>query len=236
MKRLIWVVLLPFIVNSSCDKKTFEEDVQKPSSSSLKNSDLFGVWTDPSNKLYYITFYPDGSFTYCFNDKMVGTGNYSLENDSVILSNTFTYNTDNLKIAINSNKMTLSGNVMDFRRNIKTINISYVYSSTEDYSPSIAGISKSASGGLNAYYSNCTEKIEFISDKNFIYEYSGKSKKTGRYETIKQHMWRYVYRKPYTYGLKLNDICESVEIYDFPFVYTKDYGLLDLDLNQFRIQ
>ena len=80
------------------------------------------------------------------------------------------------------------------------------------------------------------EEINFISDVIFEYKYTGRKKGTLDYKTISHYTWRYVYRKPYTYGIQINSENANVEIFDFPFIYEPNWGTLELKLDDFRVQ
>ena len=50
----------------------------------LKTSDLNGVWSvSGSNGIYFIAFTETGHYSLCFNDKLMGAGTYSLDQEHV---------------------------------------------------------------------------------------------------------------------------------------------------------
>lgn len=219
----------------SCENNEEDEDLTQPSVPTLQISDICGIWVDSSNSLYYIAIYPSGKYTYCFNNRLIGSGRCSLSDNSLYLNDEYTYASDVVTINKSNNKLILYGSVTNTDFSKEYISGQFIYSS-ESLSPSIVGARSTSTGGLNQYYDNLYKEISFISDVIFQYVYTGRNKSTLQYKTIAQYTWRYVYRKPYTYGVKLNNGDNVVEIYDFPFVYTPGWGALNLNLDDFIVE
>lgn len=222
----------------SCGKTEEDEEVTPPSEPTLELSDICGVWTKSNNSLYYIAIYPNGKYSYCFNNRTISSGICSLSDNTLYLTDEYTFVSDQVTVKKNANELSLSGYITNIYSAKEIITHPFIHSS-ESLSPSIAGIRKTSSGGLNMYYDNLKEEIAFLTDVIFRYEYSGRHKSTHQYKTISQYTWRYVYRKPYTYGIKINTANNennTVEIYDFPFIYNPDWGTLDLGLDGFIIE
>ena len=228
---LVMISLFGFI---SCTEDEDNEDFSQPTTPTLQLSDICGVWVNPSNSLYYIAIYPSGKYTYCFNNELIGSGKCSLNDNTLCLNDDYTYKSDLITVNMSENKLTLYGNVTKINLTKEYISQQFIYSS-ESLSPSIIGVKETSTGGLNKYYNNLYTEISFISDLIFEYVYTGRHRNTYQYKTIAHYIWRYVYREPYTYGIKLNQGDGLVEIYDFSFTYSEFWGL-DLNLEQFRVQ
>lgn len=239
--RKCWLVLMLAIglftnfTLISCANDDENEELSKPNEPTLELSDISGVWVNPSNSLYYIAIYPSGKYTYCFNNRLIGSGRCSLDNKTLYLYDEYTYASDKVCIDKMNNKLTVYGNVTNMKSSKEYVSNQFIYSS-ESLSPSIAGVKKTSTGGLNYYYDNLNKEISFISDMVFQYVYTGRNKYSNQYKTITHYTWRYVYRKPYTYGIKLNQEDYVVEIFDFPFTYTTGWGTLDLDPDDFIVE
>ena len=237
MKNFLFL-FISFLCFCSCEKNVTSNDYKKPENTiqTTKYEDICGVWVDSKNELYYIAIYPNGRYTYCINDQLIGSGNCTLTKNRLTLNNGYTYASDVITITKSGTQITLNGYISNNESQKINISKSFAFKKDEELSPSAAGISKTSTGGLNYYYDNLKTEITFTSDYILKYKYTGRSKSTREYKTIKEYTWHYVYRKPYTYGIKFNGGSGLVEIYDFPFVYTPNWGTLDLYLDSFRIQ
>ena len=235
MKKIInFIFILPLMLLCSCgggNEENLEQDIP-----TLQLKDICGVWVDSSNKLYYISINQNGRYTYCLNDKLIGSGKCTLEKNTLVLNDDYVYSSDLITINKLNNKLSMQGKVSKMNSSKESINKQFVLSESEQYSPSISGVNKTATGGLNKYYDNLKQEINFISDVIFEYKYTGRKKGTLDYKTISQYTWRYVYRKPYTYGIQINSENANVEIFDFPFIYEPNWVPLWLDLDDFRVQ
>ena len=236
MKHIHYVVLLTTLFFCvSCDpfeKETEVNSTEKPETPTLSLKDISGVWVDPANEWYYISIYPSGRYTYCFNEKLIGSGTCELENDQLTLHNNYTYSSDVVKISLNLGQLQIKGEVSDWNLN-KTSVFQEFDLSKEEFSQSVVGANISASGGVYKNYDKVKKEITFISDVNFIYESTGKLKTTGEWKTISDKMWYYVYRKPYTYGLRIGGD-NLVEIYKFGFTEEPGYRL-SFNLEDYRV-
>ncbi len=231
---------LAFIVFCGCESDGDSADnnssQKQPDEPSLTLSDIKGVWVDMGNPLYYVAIYSNGRYTFCLNDMLIGSGKCVLEKGTLTFHNEYTYVSDKVAVALLGDRLVVKGQVTDHKQVVHSINKQFQLNSNEQLSPSLAGYSNYWTGGLNVYYDNTRVDLTFTSDYIFVYEHTGRSKKTGQYSTIRYYMWYYVYRKPYTYGFKINEDCPRVEIYDFPFVYDPNAGCIDFRLADYRIQ
>ena len=205
---------------------------EKPETPSLTVDDISGVWVDPSNEWYYISIYPSGRYTYCLNEKLIGSGNYRLDGEKLTLNNNYTYSSDVIDVSVSNGKLTISGEVSDWKSQKTYIHLQFNMTN-EQFSSSVIGSSLSCSGGLNKYYDKVKKEIKFISDVNFTYESIGLLKSTGKWKTLSDITFYYVYRNPYTYGLRIGGD-DEVEIYVFGFT-EKPGDSLSFDLSNFRV-
>lgn len=236
MKLTHYILLLTTLFFGVCcnpmDTGTDMDTPNTPDEPSLSLKDISGVWVDPTNEWYYISIYPSGRYTYCFNEELIGSGTCELENNQLTLHDNYTYSSDIVKISLNNDQLEIEGQVSDWKLN-KTPIFKFFNLSDEKFSQSVIGSSLSASGGLYKDYEKVKKEIKFISDVNFTYESTGKLKSTGEWKTISNKTWYYVYRNPYTYGLRIGGD-NKVEIYEFGFTEEPGYSL-SFDLDDFRI-
>ena len=237
MRHLSYLFVFSLIVcvySCTSEKDTVDETNQE-NTQKLQFSDICGVWVDNNNDLYYIAIYPSGKYSYCFNNKMIGSGVCTLNDNILCLNDEYTNASDNISIQYLNSTLTLSGDITKFNLISEHIYKQFIKSS-ESLSPSVVGKKKTATGGLNMYYDNLRQEISFTSNIIFEFNYTGTSRSTGQYKTISHYTWRYVYRKPYTYGIKINDNNNIVEIYDFPFLYMPNWDALELRIDSFKVQ
>ena len=85
-----------------------------------------------SNGIYFIAFTETGHYSLCFNDKLMGAGTYSLDNNTLTLNNGYLYTKDNLKIEQTDKGLTLSGEMFCFKNtNKQSVNISLTKTNKE---------------------------------------------------------------------------------------------------------
>lgn len=199
MKKILCLLtILPALLFTSCTK---DEDNTKDEIDNiyLSLSDINGVWESDNNSLYFISFTKNGRYSYCFNNQLMGAGSYKLEKNIITLENDYLHTTDIIEAAIVNNKLTLKGDLLQFKQQSKkSINI-ILNKTTENAPQSLVGKKIQFLSGLNVYYDNLSERVVYQTDYIAKYEYDGYSKKTGAYKMIKEYTWFYVYRKPYTY-------------------------------------
>lgn len=215
MKKILCLLtILPALLFTSCTK---DEDNTKDEIDNiyLSLSDINGVWESDSNNLYFISFTKGGRYSFCFNNQLMGAGNYKLEKNIISLENDYLYTTDVIEVAIVNKKLALKGNLYLFKQQDKK-NINLIFDkSTEKTPPSVVGEKRDGGlSGLNAYYENTDVRMVYQTDYIAKYEYDGYSRKNGAYKMIKEHTWFYVYRPPYTYTQITSEKGEVI-IYDF---------------------
>ena len=232
MKQLLRLLLIaPLLLSVGCDPID-SNNVNDEPTPSLTLKDLSGVWVDPSNELYYISIYPSGRYTYCLNDMLIGSGTCVYEDGELTLNNNYTYTSDIIKVSLSNDKLSINGEISDGE--LQKINVNKRFDlSDEELSKSVVGSHISASGGVPKNYEKIKKEITFISDVNFTYESTGKLKTTGEWKTLSSIMWYYVYRTPYTYGLRIGGDNE-VEIYKFGFTEEPGYRL-SFNLEDYRV-
>ena len=239
---LLFLVCL-YACEGEIPESAIEEQPKEEEKTYLQVKDISGVWGSTSNKYGYIAIYPNGRYTCSLNwCTLISSGTYTLDKDVLTLDDGYTYMSSEVKITLSSSgTLTLIGEVYDCDSKPQGIVEHFKLNKDEDLSPSVAGRGYSLrNGGLNAYYTNTLDDISYESDNILKYEYSGEHKNTGKTKIIRSYTWRYVYRKPYTYCYLIDGeysfIAKPVEIYDFGFAYTPNWGTLDFDLDDYRVE
>lgn len=192
-----------------------DEDIDVEVEAYLSMRDIEGVWTLENNDLYFISLSPSGHYSFCFNNEIMGSGTFVLNENNLLFNNGYLYSSDKVNVRKDGNKLSLNGNVTTYLLGKKYVNLKFV-KSTEQISPSVVGkvIPDDDFTGLNEKYKDLETEIIYMTEYVAKYEYTGKSKKTGKRELIKEYVWYYVYREPYTYTQVQNGNGE-VLIYDF---------------------
>ena len=117
---------------------------------------------------YNISINQNGRYTYCLNDKLIGSGKCTLEKNTLVLNDDYVYSSDLITINKLNNKLSMQGKVSKMNSSKESINKQFVLSESEQYSPSISGVNKTATGGLNKYYDNL---LLIIGTPNLVYQF-----------------------------------------------------------------
>ena len=162
----------------------------------LKTSDLIGVWSvSGSNGIYFMAFTETGHYSLCFNDKLMGAGSFSLDSNTLTLNNGYLFTKDILKIDKVDNRLTLSGEMLDFMSsNKQSVNVSLIKTNKEIPLPKTGETFKI--WGLNAHYGDVVTKIQYQSEYLIKYQYC---KDNSLQQVIEDSMWFYVYCDGMTY-------------------------------------
>lgn len=221
----------PTINNS---EETTEETTEE---TYLQIEDICGVWENTQNNMYYLAIYPNGRYTFCLSDELIGSGFYILDKNTLTLNDGYFYTSNDIKLEPNNGFLNITGNITNINNTNQSIKYKLKYNPSEELSPSIAGRGKTGkSGGISANYSEVINELYFTSDYTFTYKSTGKSKKTGSWKTLVNDTRYYVYRKPYTYCYKLSDSQRTLEIFDFSFLYRDDLSSLGFSIGSYRIK
>lgn len=74
------IALICFTVLTACSEdENLNEQIPDNIESELTISDIKGVWVLKDNPLYFISLSESGFYSFCFNEKLMGGGNYVLE-------------------------------------------------------------------------------------------------------------------------------------------------------------
>lgn len=227
----------------SCDKnESTDSNEQTTPENTLTLKDISGVWTLSENDIYFLALYPSGRYTFCLSDYLIGSGSYYLNGNTLTLNDGYTFRANNLTIKLENDILNIRGDlhgipnpIPGIKEYIKTVSLYLQKENNEDFSKSVAGFSECRdAGGLNAYYSNITNELNFISDYVFKYKSTGKSKQSGKWKTLKDETYYYTYREPYVYCYNVDNNPTEIEIYDFCFLYEQCY-FLGFSMDMFRV-
>jgi len=171
-----------------------EQPQQEPTY--LQESYLQGVWSVyGSFGLYFISFTETGHYSLCFNNKLMGAGTYSLDKNTLTLNNGYLYTKDVLKIEKNDNGLTLSGDMLDFKKSSKQpVNVNLFKTTKEIPIPKTGETFKI--WGLHVTYGSVVTKIQYQSEYLIKYQYC---KDNSLQQVIEEAMWYYVYCDGMTY-------------------------------------
>ena len=204
MRNLFCFLILAIF--SACSKQDdFKSNLDNEDDIKLENSDINGVWILSSDNEYFMSFTEGGSYTFCLNDHLMGSGTYTLKGDTVFLNNSYTNKSDKIEIELLQNNLCVKGEFYLFNtKNKESVNIKLV-KSNEEISPSQVGVERGPGMyGLNEYYDITYIGVKYLTDVFAKYEFRGINKKTKIEKVIKSYSWYYVYRKPYTYTQEIN--------------------------------
>lgn len=210
------IALICFAVLTACSEdENLNEQIPDNIESELTISDIKGVWVLKDNPLYFISLSESGFYSFCFNEKLMGGGNYVLNENEVTLNNGYSYMSDKLKLDLNEDILTVRGAIqLLYQGGSSDVNLVFI-KSNETISPSIVGIEREPQlYGVNKFYDDIRIVVSYVSNYNAKYEYSGVLRSTGRRKIIKSYSWYYVYRQPYTYTQEIEGD-GSVVIYNF---------------------
>lgn len=208
--------MICFTVLTACSEdENLNEQIPDNIESELTISDIKGVWVLKDNPLYFISLSESGFYSFCFNEKLMGGGNYVLNENEITLNNGYSYMRDKLKLELDEDILTVKGSIqLLYQDRSRDVNLVFI-KSNEAISPSIIGIEREPQMyGLNKFYDDIRIVVSYVSNYNAKYEYSGVLKTTGKRKMIKSHSWYYVYRQPYTYTQEIEGD-GSVIIYNF---------------------
>ena len=230
MKKLL-LCLFVLLFLFGCSENKIEDNINNSEDEIeyLKMKDVVGVWTLQNNDLYFLSLSSSGHYTLCFSNEIMGSGTFVLDNGFIVFNNGYLYSSDRISIKKENNKLCLAGRMTTYLLGEKYINLNFTKSS-EKISPSVVGkvVPDNGMTGLNEYYNELEVEIIYMTEYVAKYEYSGRSRETGRRKVIKEYIWFYVYREPYTYTQLQNGNGE-VLIYDFSSGVCSGMGL-ELDL------
>lgn len=234
MKR--YLILFTFLFQLACQES--ESIIDNPTEIYIQTNDICGVWTNQQDSMYYLALYPSGRYTFCLSDKLIGSGTYILKENTLTLNDGYFFTSNNIRLSLDNGYLKITGCITNIDNINQTINYELKYNPTEELSSSLIGYyKKDVEEGGNAYYSETITELNFISDNIFTYRKTGKYKNSGSWKTIVDQTRYYVYRKPYTYCYLLNNSPKTLEVYDFKFMYSNDYGYLDgFSLDSWRVK
>lgn len=202
MKKIPFMMLLTAFFTlciTSCSKDgddNINGSTEQQEPTYLKTSDLIGVWSvSGSNGIYFMAFTETGHYSLCFNDKLMGAGSFSLDSNTLTLNNGYLFTKDILKIDKVDNRLTLSGEMLDFMSsNKQSVNVSLIKTNKEIPLPKTGETFKI--WGLNAHYGDVVTKIQYQSEYLIKYQYC---KDNSLQQVIEDSMWFYVYCDGMTY-------------------------------------
>lgn len=231
-----FIAFLGILCACQKDESIINDPTESPEESYLKVEDICGVWVNPQNSMYYLAIYPNGRYTFCLSDDLIGSGSYSLDENTLILNDGYFYTSDNVNISLNHEYLSITGDINSINNTTKYVNYKLKYSPSEELSPSIAGRSETGKSTTSVNYSEVINELNFVSDYVFTYKSTGKSKSTGSWKTLVNDTRYYVYRMPYTYCYKLNNSQKTLEIFDFNFLYKDGLVSLGFSIEGFRVK
>lgn len=84
MNKYLSIFLFCTIIYTSCSKNELEQDaIQENETNYLTIAEIKGIWTDENNDNFFIHINTNGKYSFCFNQELMGSGEYTLEKDSI---------------------------------------------------------------------------------------------------------------------------------------------------------
>lgn len=229
--------LLFCILGLSCSKDEYSFNGSNTTTNiedKLNISDITGVWIIDSyynngsweimpSDLYFLSITENGFYSYCFNKRSMGSGEYSLKNNVITLNNNYFLIKDSLKLSLNNEELLIEGSLTLFTQNQKEYFKLKLKKTDEKISPSVVGTKREPQlYGINIYYEDVKMIVSYLTNYTASYEYTGIQKSTGKRKTLKSYSWYYIYRAPYTYTQEIGGNGEII-IYNFEDMSPSDY-------------
>jgi hypothetical protein len=215
MKHLsILTALCLLAIGCSPENSTPETPVKN-----LTTNDIAGVWTNPSNNLYFLALSKDGKYKLCLDKTIMGAGSYELNNNVLTLQNAYLFTKDEINVKINNGNLVLSGHMLANKGLFLTpIDLS-LKRSGESFPKSVAGEKRplpkegASLPGLPVGYKKVEQKAEYLTEYTAYFVSRGLLY-SGYWENFCEYEWYYVYREPYTYTQLIDGIDGNVTIYN----------------------
>jgi hypothetical protein len=181
---------------SSDDENSIEEPIELIDEPIYpQESDLYGVWSFSGSDIYYIAFTETGRYSLCFNSKLMGAGTYTLDKNTLTLTNGYLHTKDVFTIEKDGSILKMQGDMLNFKSSDKQA-ISAILSKTEKEIPLPKTGETFKIWGLSNNYGSIVTKIEYQSDYLIHYQYC---KDNSLQQVIEEDLWYYVYCDGLTY-------------------------------------
>lgn len=211
----IMMTILVSILFHSCNKdKDVSEDFEpEPPLSGIAPSELKGTWTiNDGTDFYFIYFDGINEYSMCLNDRIMGCGSYSINNNQLILKNQYLKRIDEVSISMTNGKINIHGCIISFNNTgAEDINITLLKSS-ETPPTSIVG-KVWHSGMILAKPTDYKEYLEFVSDYTAKFY---RIRDNYKNEKFNEYYLYYIYRNGFVYTQRV-DGDGSVNIYKLNF-------------------
>lgn len=196
--------------NTNINTETNNNGPTPNASTYVQESDLYGVWSVPGNKdLYFIYFTETGHYSLCFNNHIMGSGKYKIENNSLSLSNGYLFTKDVLVVKKEGEKLNLTGEMTLFKSSNKE-NIDITINKTNKNIPVSPVGEKVKIFGLHVTKGSVVTQIQYQSENLIHYLYYTNN---SLQQILGESMWYYVYNDGLTYTQDCSRYGEVV-IYD----------------------
>lgn len=227
MKKLVFLLtVLPVLFFISCTK----DEEEKGSLSYLTIEDIDGIWNKSNNDLFFISLSKQGKYSFCFNEKLMGAGSFSLDKDQLILDNAYLNTKDVLSVNVIDDRLIIKGNIHLFKQErFENVNLTFNKSNeqTPDY---IVGQQWSSTGLPNAVYGSTREFVDITSEHLLRYR---RVKDNALLTLINEENMFYIYRNQLTYTQRIQSD-GNIHIYRLRYGISKD--LFSLSMNEVKIE
>lgn len=194
----------------------------------LLKDDIKGTWLIDNQDLFFFRFDEYGQYTFCFDKTMMGAGNYTLNQNIIVLHNEFTNTYDSLSVNLTS-KLTLVGEIKKFKSQEKIrINLFLDKFSDDPFESIIGSHWETRHKYTNIYTGpkDVMENIDIISKYLLTYTVRNYS---GLKDLVEQKNMFYIYNNGLTYTQSTSS--DKVTIYNIPYTYHFNLGsLADLEV------
>mgnify|MGYP007008333825 CR=1 FL=1 len=227
MNKYLSILLFCTIIFASCSQGELEQETtQEDETNFLTVAEIKGIWIDENNDNFFIYINTDGKYSFCFNQELMGSGEYTLEEDSITFHNKYLSTTDKVKVEVKNNKLTIKGNFQKFKQTEQIYIEKQFHKSNEEAPTSIIGEQWKSNKILNKN-GDRREYLDVLTE--YIIKYR-LVRADGIETTLKEQNWFYINRKDLLYT-QTNSGNGEIKLYKSPFIYESLTGISSFEID-----
>lgn len=227
LKMKYVIALICFAVLAACSEdENLNEQIPDNAENGLSVSDIKGIWEGKENDLFFISFSENGKYSFCFNQQLMGSGNYEIDKDSIIFYNQYLSIKDKAKIEINNSTLSIVGSFLMFNRDDSMLFAGHFQKSDEEQPVSLIGEQWRSNKILNVY-GDRREYLDVLTEYLIKYRLV---KADGIETPIRSKTWFYINRKDLLYA-QIKDEDGTIHLYKSPFIYVSRSGISSLEID-----
>lgn len=221
------IFLFCTIIYTSCSKNELEQDaIQENETNYLTIAEIKGIWTDENNDNFFIHINTNGKYSFCFNQELMGSGEYTLEKDSITFYNKYLSITNKAKVEVKNNKLAIKGKFQMFKQTGLIYVEKQFNKSNEEAPTSIIGKQWKSNKILNKN-GDRREYLDVLTE--YIIKYR-LVKADGIETPLKEQNWFYINRKDLLYT-QTNSGNGEIRLYKSPFIYESLTGISSFEID-----